>query len=584
MQDPKTTKIPPTLPPSLLTNLTPPTTLLRNLSLENAPSTPPPSPVSSSPSSSSSTPPLLTDFIQPSTNLNNSSSRDKVRWRSRRHTPYSRTHQTIAAEPPTWGQLKKLTHLAHILTVDQHIPVNAGTLFVAMLAIISCQVCVVMADMHWAYVPKPPIFHPVTWEDPSPSVFTNNSALLGGETIFWNPQGFNSNYSYSGMSDNPPICIQLRNLRKTIPGCIPFGFKSMITDSPNGNQNQQPYRLLWALRLILPEKTDFLKGIPKVHTPLFPTCDKSPPEDSKSNQDWAMIDPSKGFPIWRNCMYNSQVVYALPKMSARLIDCSILNPEDDYRLFLQSARYRFNWQDTLVPLPQKVNRWHINGWVPPILSTFTGNIHPSLWRLATAAGNVTLSRPFNNESFDIQACVPAPYVLLISRNNHSSIVIENKKKHYVSSCKNCILTSCINPAIPVESMMILQQPKYIMIPVHLQEDWYDDSGLEALKQASAILSRAKRFVAALILGISALIALATSLSLSAMALTQQIHTANYVNNLSKNITLALATQEAIDRKLQQEVNALEEAILYIGQEITNLKVRLTLRCHSSSES
>ncbi|XP_049749498.1 uncharacterized protein LOC126081566 [Elephas maximus indicus] len=366
MQDPKTTKNPPTLPPSLLTNLTPPTTILRNLSLENAPSTPPPSPVPSS-SSSSSTPPLLTDFIQPSTNLNNSSSRDKVRWRSRRYTPYSRTHQTIAAEPPTWGQLKKLTHLAHTLTVDQHIPVNAGTLFVAMLAIISCQ----------------------------------------------------------------------------------------------------PYRLLWALRLILPEKTDFLKGIPKVHTPLFPTCDKSPPEDSKSNQDWAMIDPSKGFPIWRNCMYNSQVVYALPKMSARLIDCSILNPEDDYRLFLQSARYRFNWQDTLVPLPQKVNRWHINGWVPPILSTFTGNIHPSLWRLATAAGNVTLSRPFNNESFDIQACVPAPYVLLISRNNHSSIVIENKKTHYVSSCENCILTSCINPAIPVESMMILQQPKYIMIPVHL---------------------------------------------------------------------------------------------------------------------
>nr|XP_023398532.1 uncharacterized protein LOC111749408 isoform X1 [Loxodonta africana] len=202
MQDPKTTKIPPTLPPSLLTNLTPPTTLLRNLSLENAPSTPPPSPVSSS-SSSSSTPLPLTDFIQPSTNLNNSLSRDKVRWRSRRHTPYSRTHQTIVAEPPTWGQLKKLTHLAHTLTVDQHIPVNADTLFVAMLAIISCQ----------------------------------------------------------------------------------------------------PYRLLWALRLILPEKTDFLKGIPKVHTPLFPTCDKSPPEDSKSNQDWAMIDPSKGFPIWRNFIF-----------------------------------------------------------------------------------------------------------------------------------------------------------------------------------------------------------------------------------------------------------------------------------------
>ena len=37
--------------------------------------------------------------------------------------------------------------------------------------------------------------------------------------------------------------------------------------------------------------------------------------------------------------------------------------------------------------------------------------------------------------------------------------------------------------------------------------------------------------------------------LAAISLTQQVHTAQYVDSMSKNVSLALATQEAIDRKL-----------------------------------
>ncbi|XP_070344027.1 endogenous retrovirus group K member 7 Env polyprotein-like isoform X1 [Equus asinus] len=40
-----------------------------------------------------------------------------------------------------------------------------------------------------------------------------------------------------------------------------------------------------------------------------------------------------------------------------------------------------------------------------------------------------------------------------------------------------------------------------------------------------------------------------------------------------------AAQEAVDRKLEAKVNASEEAVLQIGQELTNLKVCLTLLCH-----
>lgn len=41
--------------------------------------------------------------------------------------------------------------------------------------------------------------------------------------------------------------------------------------------------------------------------------------------------------------------------------------------------------------------------------------------------------------------------------------------------------------------------------------------------------------------------------------------------MSKNVSLALATQEAIDRKLEMRVDALEEAIIHIGTELQALK-------------
>ena len=54
----------------------------------------------------------------------------------------------------------------------------------------------------------------------------------------------------------------------------------------------------------------------------------------------------------------------------------------------------------------------------------------------------------------------------------------------------------------------------------------------------------------LILGISALIAAISSVTAAAISLTQQVHTAQYVDIMSKNVSVTLATQEAIDRKLE----------------------------------
>ena len=84
----------------------------------------------------------------------------------------------------------------------------------------------------------------------------------------------------------------------------------------------------------------------------------------------------------------------------------------------------------------------------------------------------------------------------------------------------------------------------------------------------------------LILGITALIAAITSVTVATISLIQQLHTAQYVDTMSKNVSLTLATQETRDRKLEMRVDALEEAIMHIGTELQALKVKMALTCHA----
>ena len=120
-----------------------------------------------------------------------------------------------------------------------------------------------------------------------------------------------------------------------------------------------------------------------------------------------------------------------------------------------------------------------------------------------------------------------------------------------------------------------------MVPVNITEEWYDNHGLAVLQQLRDLMIRPKRFIGLLILGITALITAITSVAVATVSLTQQIHTANHVNQLSRNVSVALATQESIDRHLEQRVDALEEAIIHSGNELQSLKVRLSLSCHAN---
>lgn len=58
---------------------------------------------------------------------------------------------------------------------------------------------------------------------------------------------------------------------------------------------------------------------------------------------------------------------------------------------------------------------------------------------------------------------------------------------------------------------------------------------------------------------------------------QSVQTANFVNDLPKNVTFALGTQEDIDSKLEQKINALYIVVKYLG--VQGLKLRSHLECH-----
>ena len=118
-----------------------------------------------------------------------------------------------------------------------------------------------------------------------------------------------------------------------------------------------------------------------------------------------------------------------------------------------------------------------------------------------------------------------------------------------------------------------------MIPVTVPNYWYNNYGLAVLQQLQDLM-QTRQFVGLLILGIAALITAITSVTMAAISLTQQVHTAQYVDTMSKSVSLTLAIQEAIARKLEMRVDTLEEAIIHIETEFQALKVKMALSCHA----
>ena len=121
--------------------------------------------------------------------------------------------------------------------------VTPDTMFVAMFAVISCQVICVSASHYWAYIPDPPTLHPTPWGATSVHVFTNNSHRLGGDSNSFILHRSDSNFTFYGKLDPLPICFST-DTTQLPEGCLPINYQSMLTDSPNGNPK---IRDLWVL-------------------------------------------------------------------------------------------------------------------------------------------------------------------------------------------------------------------------------------------------------------------------------------------------------------------------------------------------
>lgn len=114
--------------------------------------------------------------------------------------------------------------------------------------------------------------------------------------------------------------------------------------------------------------------------------------------------------------------------------------------------------------------------------------------------------------------------------------------------------------------VILRQPPYVLLLVNVTGSWFSNPGIEALHKDNLALKGSKRFVAALILGTTALIGVISSFALSTASLVKEIHTAHHVEQLPKNVSV-LRIQENIGKELQDRLSALEEAVLFMGNQI-----------------
>lgn len=153
---------------------------------------------------------------------------------------------TKKASFPTWGQIKKLTSEAETLVSARGHQPTPEALFLAMLALLSCQVPFANANFsYWAYFPDPPLLHLASWGSQNIKVFTNNSDLMGGISNSLIPHRTSDKIDFEGFADDAPLCFVVTGV--PLPGCLPINYRTFLTDSPTDNIYK---RNIWNLEFI----------------------------------------------------------------------------------------------------------------------------------------------------------------------------------------------------------------------------------------------------------------------------------------------------------------------------------------------
>ena len=111
-------------------------------------------------------------------------------------------------------------------------PKTSTTLFSTMMSVLTLTVSTKENHTYWVYIPNPPLNRLVTWDDPSFSVYVNDSIWLPGP--YDNRSPFKPEEEgkiipeYSVGADGPPICFG------TGDHCVKFCSQAWIAEIPNG--------------------------------------------------------------------------------------------------------------------------------------------------------------------------------------------------------------------------------------------------------------------------------------------------------------------------------------------------------------
>ena len=388
------------------------------------------------------------------------------------------------------------------------------------------------AAAFWAYIPDPPMVQSLGWDKEIVPVYVNDTSLLGGKSdIHISPQ--QANISFYGLTTQYPMCFSYQSQH---PHCIQvsadISYPRVTISGIDEKTGKRSYR----------------NGTGPLDIPF---CGKR-------------LSIGIGIDIpWTLCRARVTSVYNINNANAILLWDWAPGGKPDF------PEYR--------------------GQHPPILSVNTAPIFQTeLWKLLAAFGhgnslylqpNISGSKYGNVGVTGFlypRACVPYPFMLI---QGHIERTLSLNIYHL--NCSNCILTNCIRGVAKGEQVIIVKQPAFVMLPVEITEEWYDETALELLQRINTALSRKERSVSLIILGIVSLITLIATAVTASVSLAQSIQAAHTVDSLSYNVTKVMGTQEDIDKKIEDRLSALYDVVRVLGDQVQSINFRMKIQCHAN---
>ena len=245
------------------------------------------------------------------------------------------------------------------------------------------------ADPYWAYVPNPPLLHPVSWNERNVPVYVNDTQALGVPSSHHIKATSHGNYTYFGMNGNVPICLSKGG---NYTGCV------TVNETTLTNKNGTRWTVI--MQYLGRDKAQITTAPrPRSYLP----CKEEPPA-------------TRHHLSWRRCYGDTVTRIPIPGLNLSLYNWTPVNksnPQNSLQSFTEGL-----W--TMDHKIYQTDLWKLSASMGTFLATALGKDNSSL-RLS-----------------GISACVPEPYALLVG-----NVTITAYDSVFNVSCEKCNLTNCV---------------------------------------------------------------------------------------------------------------------------------------------